>query len=123
VAERSRGQHKTLSPPVIHAERGSGPSDSRADRGTERERSRAMSRSDSGQVARHTSHQAADATDPSAKQTTDAKQRTIEHGAEEYFRHEGSPAEGERAGQPFTGGDAEPPKGQSAAQGSDVERV
>jgi len=82
-----------------------------------------MSGSDSGQVARHTSHRAADATDPSAKQTTDAKERAVEHGAEEYYRSEGSPAEGERAGQPLIGGDAEPPKGERAAQGPDLDRV
>jgi hypothetical protein len=82
-----------------------------------------MSRSDGGQVARHMPHRAGDATDPSAKQTTDAKERTIEHGAEEYYRREDSAAEGERAGRPFVGGDAEPPKGHRQAQGSVLDRV
>jgi len=82
-----------------------------------------MSGSDGGQVARHMPHQTGDATDPTAKQTTDAKERTIEHGAEEYYRREGAPAEGERAGQPFVGGDAEPPKGHRQAQGPDLDRV
>jgi hypothetical protein len=68
-------------------------------------------------------NQAGDATDPSAQQTTDEKERTIEHGAEEYYRGEGSTAEGERAGQPFVGGDAEPPKGHRVAQGPDRDRV
>jgi hypothetical protein len=68
-------------------------------------------------------NRAGDAADPSAKQTTDAKERAIEHGAEEYFRREGTPSEGERAGQPFVGGDAEPPKGHRQAQGPGLDRV
>jgi len=68
-------------------------------------------------------NRAGDAADPSAKQTTDAKERAIEHGAEEYFWREDSPVEGERAGQPFVGGDAEPPKGHHQAQGPVLDRV
>jgi hypothetical protein len=65
----------------------------------------AMSRADSD-----TSDRTLGDSDPNAKQATDAKHRTIEHGAEEYYRREGSPAEHRRAGQAFTGGDAEEPK-------------
>jgi hypothetical protein len=82
-----------------------------------------MSGSDGGQVARHMPDPTGDATDPSAKQTTDAKERAIEHGAEEYYRREDSVAEVERAGQPLVGGDAEPPKGHRVAQGPDLDRV
>jgi len=58
----------------------------------------------------HTSKRATDDAARLARQAPDAKQRAIEHGAEEYYRREGSPAESERAGRPFIGGDAEVPE-------------
>jgi len=46
----------------------------------------------------------------------DAKHRAVEHGAEEYYRREGSPAESEDAGRALVGGDAEVPEEQDLPQ-------
>jgi len=67
-----------------------------------------MSRSDHTQTDGRESTQADTGVDRHAQQPPDTKQRAIEHGAEEYYRREGSVAESERAGQPLEGGDAEP---------------
>lgn len=66
-----------------------------------------MSKADQARTERRTPVRAASGVDPHARQPPDTKQRAIEHGAEEYYRREGSVAEAERAGQPLEGGDAE----------------
>lgn len=63
--------------------------------------------------ARSTDARERSSVDPHAQQPPDTKQRTIEHGAQEYFRREGSPADVRQAGQPPQGGDAEPAPGNS----------
>jgi hypothetical protein len=68
---------------------------------------RTMTRSDHTGTDGSESAQADTGVDRHAKQPPDTKQRAIEHGAEEYYRREGSVAESERAGQPLEGGDAE----------------